>query len=239
MFGKIITTSICRNFWWNGYFLLSSGILIDLQVMVFSLHSVCERDDVHNCWSGVEDSQNKTDEIGIVRDNKESSIDRSFCLQITLRLPFVQAENEDGNPSCVCTILCSGPNYQQTHLFTGDSSGRLTIWKIPDSGLDFQPVKTWRPHKRHLSDMKSTYKHLITIGEDGLIVFHDLVSLNRIRTINFLEWIIHKQLITDGSEGIPRGLTCMSLVENFETGGTLVVGTSYGELSVIGIGTHV
>lgn len=207
--------------------------------MIFSLHSVCERDDVHNCWSGVEDSQNKTDEIGIVREDKESAIDRSFCLQITLRLPFVQSENEDGNSSCVCTILCSGPNYQQSHLFTGDSSGRLTIWELPQVGLDFQPVKTWRPHKRRLSDMKSTYKHLITIGEDGLIVFHDLVSFNRIRTINFLDWAIHKQLIADGSEGIPRGLTCMSLVENFETGGSLVVGTSYGELSVIGIGTHV
>jgi hypothetical protein len=210
-----------------------------MKVMIFSLHSVCERDDVHNCWSGVEDSQNRIDEIGIVRDTKVSAIDRSYCLQITLRLPFVKAENPDGNPSTVCTILCSGLNYQLTHLFTGDSSGRLTIWEIPEVGLEYQPVKTWRPHKRRLSDMKATYRHLITIGEDGLLVFHDLESFARIRTLNFLEWILHKELVTDGSQEIPRALTCMTLVENFETGGTLVVGTSYGELSVIGIGTHV
>jgi hypothetical protein len=211
------------------------------QVMIFSLHNVCERDDVHNCWSGVEDSQNRIDEIGIVRETKggQPAMDRSYCLQITLRLPFVKTENADGNPSCVSTILCSGPNYQLTHLFSGDSSGRLTIWEIPEIGLEYQPVKTWRPHKRRLSDMKATYKHLITIGEDGVLVFHDLQSFDRIRRLNFMEWVLHKELVTDGSGEIPRALTCMALVENFETGGTLVLGTSFGELSVIGIGTHV
>jgi hypothetical protein len=208
--------------------------------MVFALHSVCERDDIHNCWSGVEESQNHIDEVGIVREKKkELAVDRSFCLQITLRLPFIQTENEDGRPACVCTILCGGANYQQSHLFAGDTSGRLTIWEIPEEGLDFRPVKTWRPHKRRLSDMKATYKHLITIGEDGLIVFHDLVSHHRIRTINFLEWALEKELVKDGSEGIPRSLTCMALKEDFENGGSLVVGTAYGELSAIGIGTHV
>lgn len=207
--------------------------------MVFALQNVCERDDVHNCLAAVEETPNHIDDIGIVRDKKEIVIDRSFCLQITLKLPFIQNENEDGNTPSVTTILCSGYNYEQTHLFSGDTSGRLTIWKIPDIGLDFQPIKTWRPHKKSLSDMKATYKHLITIGGDGIIVFHDLISLVKVRTINFLEWIIHKQLITDGSELIPRGLTCMYLEEDFENGGTLVLGTSYGELSVIGIGINV
>ena len=207
--------------------------------MIFSLQSICERDDVHNCLSAVEETPNHVDDIGMVRDKKDIIIDRSFCLQITLKLPFVQKENEDGNEPTVTSIISSGYNYEKSHLFSGDSSGRLTIWKIPDVGLDFQPVKTWRPHKKALSDMKATYKHLITIGEDGLIVFHDLISFVKVRSLHFLEWAIHKQLVPNGTELIPRGLTCMCLEEDFENGGTLVVGTSYGELSVIGIGVNV
>ncbi len=206
---------------------------------MFSLQNVCERDDVHNCWSAVDEPPNRVDDIGIVREKKEEAVDRTFCLQITLRMPFVSSENEDGNPACVTTLLCTGPNYQQTHIFAGDTSGRLTIWVIPESGLDFAPAKSWRPHKRKISEMKATYKSLITVGEDGWIVFHDLVTLHKIRTLNFLEWVIHKQLVVDGSDLIPRGITCMYLEEDIENGGTIVVGTTYGELSVIGIGVNV
>ena len=205
--------------------------------MVFSLHNICERDDVHNCLVAVEEAPKGADNVGVVKDGSPEAVDRAFCLQIILRLPSVS--DGGGNIPSINTIICSGASHTRSHLFAGDSTGRLTIWKIPSSGLDFAPEKTWKPHKRGLVDMKHTANHLITAGEDGCIVLHSLDKFAKIRNINILDWAVDRGLVFDESSKLPRMLTCMCLVEDHDNGGTLVVGTSYGELIVLGIGTHI
>jgi hypothetical protein len=205
--------------------------------MVYSLHNVCERDDVHNCLVAVEEAPKGASEVGVVKDGSPEAVDRAFCLQIILRLPAVT--DGSGNVPAVHTILCNGPDNTRSNIFAGDSTGRLTIWKLPTSGLDFEPVKSWKPHKRALIDMKCTNRHLLTAGEDGCIVIHTLQTFSKIRTINILDWAIDRGLIYDESTKLPRMLSSMFLSEDHENGGSLVVGTSYGEIVVLGIGTHI
>ena len=205
--------------------------------MVFSLHNICERDDVHNCLVAVEQAPKGPEEIGVVHDGSPESVDRAFCLQIILRLPAVQ--DSSGNSPAVHSMLCCGLNASKSHLYAGDSTGRLTIWEIPETGLDFAPVKSWRPHRQALIDMRHTYKHLLTAGEDGNVVIHSLEKFSKIRSINILDWAIDRGLIYNESQRLPRMLTCMYLAEDSENGGSLAVGTSYGEIVVLGIGTHI
>ena len=73
---------------------------------------------------------------------------------------------------------------------------------------------------------------MISIGDDGNMILHELGSLIW-RRLNFT-WCANIMLRPD----IPRRLKCMSIVENYE-GGNMVVGTNYGDIFVISIGREV
>lgn len=205
--------------------------------MIFSLHNICERDDVHNCLAAVEEAPKGASEVGVVKDQSPEAVDRAFCLQVILRLPPVT--DISGNVPAIHTVLCNGLNRCRSHLFAGDSTGRLTIWKIPGVGVDFVPVKSWKPHKGTLIAMKCTRRHLLTAGEDGCIIIHTLAKFSNVRIINILDWAIDQGLINHESAKLPRMLSSMYLCEDHENGGSLVVGTSYGEIVVLEIGTHI
>ena len=99
-------------------------------------------------------------------------------------------------------------------------------------GLDFIPTKTWKAHDGAIEQMKSTWKHMISIGDDGNMILHELGSLIMQRRLNFNEWCATIMPRPD----IQRRLKCMSIVENYEEGGNMVVGTNYGDVFVISIG---
>ena len=75
----------------------------------------------------------------------------------------------------------------------------------------------------------------ITISDDGCLMLHELGSLERQRSINFNEWCTN---IMERPE-IPRKLKCMSIVEDYEEGGNMLVGSSYGDIFVMSIGREV
>ena len=77
---------------------------------VFTKFNECERDDVHDC------STPKTN--------------KSYCLQVTLKLPPKYMPGD--SISMVSAINCCGPNYMFTHLWAGDSTGQMTVWFVPE-----------------------------------------------------------------------------------------------------------
>ena len=187
-------------------------------VAVFNKLPICERDDIHGC--------------------NVSGADKSYCLQVTLQIPEVELAS--GAPASVTALLCAGISFTHSELWAGDSSGQLTIWQVPDYGLDFIPIQSTKVHWGAINAMKCTWRHAITASDDGFIVIHDLVLFTRIRSINLIEWGWQP----DGSSlferpDIPRRLKSMNLEENYETGGTLAVGTSYGDVVMLSLGTTV
>ena len=78
-----------------------------------------------------------------------------------------------GHLSMVSAICCTGPNYALTHLWAGDTTGQCTVWFVLENGLEFVhggPTKG-------LCDMRSTWKHMLTISDDGCLMVHELGSL--------------------------------------------------------------
>lgn len=182
-------------------------------ICVFSKFNECERDDVHSCST--------------------PNANKSYCLQVTLKLP--PKYTPSGHLSMVSAICCTGPNYALTHLWAGDTTGQCTVWFVPENGLEFVPAKTWRAHEGAVRDMRSTWKHMLTISDDGCLMVHELGSLERQRSLNFNEWCTEIMARPE----IPRKLKCMSIVEDYEEGGNMLVGTSYGDVFVISIGREV
>eukprot|EP00603_Paraphysomonas_imperforata_P013153 CAMPEP_0114478068 /NCGR_PEP_ID=MMETSP0104-20121206/15752_1 /TAXON_ID=37642 ORGANISM="Paraphysomonas imperforata, Strain PA2" /NCGR_SAMPLE_ID=MMETSP0104 /ASSEMBLY_ACC=CAM_ASM_000202 /LENGTH=221 /DNA_ID=CAMNT_0001653163 /DNA_START=234 /DNA_END=895 /DNA_ORIENTATION=- len=207
-------------------------------IMVFSKYNVCEREDIHNCLVAVDEQVDEIGEIGRVVDpNIGEVIDRKWCLQLTLRLPNTK-DAADITPT-VNVVLCAGPKKSGDLLHCADSTGRHTMWRVPDKGLDFVPVKTHLPHTKAITVMKNTDTHLITASDDGMIVLMDLIQFTCIRRIDVLEWALDKELIKDDSTDIPREIKCMHLLEDPVNGGTMSIGTNYGEVMLIDIGTTV
>lgn len=201
----------------------------------------CDREDIHNCRIAIQEIIEEREEVGrpnLLDKKTLSQMDNSFCLQITLRLPAIKDDTTQALTQAT-TLLVTGPNQTRTHLYCGDSNGRVTIWEVPPTGFDYIPSKSWKPHQDSVTCMVSTRYHLITGSNDGNIMLHSLKDLRHIRTLNILEWCVFKSLITDLSVKLPRMVKCMHIIEDGQAGGSLVVGTSYGDCMVMFIGTQV
>ena len=182
-------------------------------VCVFSKFDTCERDDIHAC--------------------NTPGTNKAYCLQVSLKLPPMRMLSN--NLTIVTALKCAGPNYSFSHLWAGDSSGQITVWFVPDEGLDFVPAKTWRAHKDVINAMETTWKHMISVSDDGNITLHDLGTLLVARVIPVNIWCASIMLRPE----IPRKLKCMHIAENYEEGGKMAVGSHYGEVMVIALGREV
>ena len=187
------------------------------QIAIFCKRPICEREDIHSC--------NIPDK------------DKAFCLQLTLKLPEILMAS--GACTTVTGLLCTGLNYAFTHLWASDSSGQLTVWNVPSVGLDFTPAHTVKAHAKAINAMTNTYRHIITVADDGVVKFFDVVNFAKIRSVNVLEWCLYRGLLLDHRPDIARRLKCVHLVENHAEGGTMVVGTSYGDVIMFSLGTSV
>lgn len=112
------------------------------RIAVFSKFNHCDRDDIHFCST--------------------FGVDKSYCLQVTLMLPFQQMPS--GNLTSVTKVLCTGPNYSLSHLWASDSSGKIIVWEIPENGINFLPKKTWLVNYT-IIHLKFCLKILIIIGK--------------------------------------------------------------------------
>jgi len=184
-------------------------------ISVFTMFDECERDDVHACST--------------------PGASKLYCLQITLKLPPLLMSS--GMPPAVTALQCSGYSYSFTHLWAADSTGQLTVWFVPEYGLEFQPAKTWKAHAGSINAMASTWKHMITVGDDGMLLVYELDTLALIRRLDVQEWCIYRNLLT--RPDIPRRLKCLSIQEDQQEGGMMAVGTNYGDVIVMSIGRYV
>lgn len=137
---------------------------------VFTKENFCEREDVHLC-------------------NIPGS-DKRYCMQVCLRLPSNKLKS--GVQPGVNGLLCTGYNYTHTNLWAGDSSGQITIWHIPDTGLDFIPAHTTKAHNSSINALKNTSKHVISISDDMYIILFNINSFEKVRSVDVMEWSIYK-----------------------------------------------
>jgi hypothetical protein len=188
---------------------------------VFTKLSFCEREDFHVCGGG-----------GGFTFGKDFE-DKSFCLQVTLRLP--RFSTESGNNPTTNGIKCTGWNYGEDDLWAVDSIGRITIWKVPETGFDFVPKRSWRAHKAAITCFDCTWKHAITGSDDGYIMLHDLVSMNKIRSLDITETAFYYRLIPDNT--IRRRVKSLWLSRCSDSEpGSLAVGTSTGDAFILSTG---
>jgi WD40 repeat protein len=213
----------------------------DASIFVFSKKNHCERDDVHAC------------------STPGFHTKKTGCLQVALRLP-PSIKTESGAPALVCGMkICwtdpnysypaydyetlgpgepGDPNYANMRLYVGDSTGQLTIWTVPEFfGIDYRPVKTNKLHTGTINQIVNTSRHLITLGNDGLLCFIDLKSLIVVRKMDVL-----KEAVANGvgiAARVNRKLKSAVVREDKERGGELLIGTSLGDVFIIHIGTTV
>ncbi len=85
--------------------------------------------------------------------------------------------------------------------------------------------------------MRATFRHMISVSDDGVLLVTDLSNFLKIRSINILEWCNYRQLLPIPT--LYRRIKCIDVVENAHEGGTIAIGTNYGEIIVMAIGTSV
>jgi WD40 repeat protein len=184
------------------------------RIAVFSKHNCCDRDDIHACST--------------------PGTDKSYCLQITLKLP--ESKLASGNQPGVTHIMCAGPNYEFSTLWAGDTIGNLTLWSLPATGLEITPLRTWKAHDGAVRGLTNTWRHGISIGDDGMMMIYELASLELMRKIDVMAWCVQRNIID--RPDVPRKLKSLALQEDFQKGGTILIGTSYGDVIVSNIGTQ-
>lgn len=182
---------------------------------MFNKSFKCERDDVHLC--------------------NVPGADTMYCLQISLKLPSNMTAS--GNLPAVTGLVCTRMGNEFPTLWAADSSGQMTIWYVPAVGLDFQPAYTVKAHRGAVNQLVKTWRHMITIGDDGIVRLFDILTFVRIRTIEVMDMCIERSLFV--SPNINRRLKSASVYENYTTGGYLAIGTSYGDVVVLPLGTTV
>jgi hypothetical protein len=194
-----------------------------LQIAVFSAFARCEREDVHLCQAADHDA--------------------TYCLQITLKLP--RNALSSGELPWVTGLLCPTIGPECPSLWAGDSTGQLTIWYIPKTGLDFTPAYTAHVHNKSINDIKCTWRHAITISDDGCVILHDIIGFHKVRTVDIMYYAAYYNLfnypvpVNHDHSKIQRRIASVCVRENFEVGGQLALGTSYGEIVMLSLGTTI
>ena len=105
------------------------------------------------------------------------------------------------------------------------TTGQLTIWEIPSSGLSFIPAYTVRLHNGAINAITKTSLHAITVSDDGCIIFTNLFNFQRIRSINVNEWCSYRNIMDRIDIG--RKIKCIHIQthdERADEQGAMIVG---------------
>lgn len=205
----------------------------DASIFIFTKHNHCERDDVHGC------STPNSKKYG--------------CLQVALRLPpqIVSVANLPPEVISLCTCKTDvnyvypdydynylpvggedDPNYKNLRLYAGDNTGQLTVWTVPEFyGIDYRPVMTKKIHDGPVNKITNTNNYLVTLGDDGIILFFLLESMTKMKSLDVLKWAI-KAGVAEAPH-VKRKIKSVEIEHDEENGGTMVIGTSYGDLFML------
>jgi len=104
--------------------------------------------------------------------------------------------------------------------------------------MNYQPYHTSHVHRGQLRTLASTWKHVVSGGDDGKFILHELTTLTRIRSVDVVSWSMYRGLL-DIPPLVPRRIKYIHILENFKDGGTMCVGTSVGEVAICSIGSNV
>jgi hypothetical protein len=190
----------------------------DSQVLVFSKTNSCDRQDFHVCGAGGGHTYGLDFE------------DKTFCLQVTLKLPYFLTES--GNSPSVTVVKCTGWNFGLEYLWATDSIGRITVWRVPDEGFEYEPVRSWRAHSASITSLVTSWTHAFTGGDDGLILLHDLASLAKVRVLDVTQLGVDMHLTKDAV--VTRRIKSMSIEQcTEEQPGSVICGCCTGEIFVM------
>ena len=167
-----------------------------------------------------------------------------------------------GTKAVVTDVVCTGYDFVFSHLWAADSTGQITVWQVPYDGLGFLPVKAWYAHyfgrdpnlpstgesveevessrsSCAVRAMASTYRHMVSVGDDGCICLFDLVSFDRIKRLNVNDYCIGKNLFS--SPQVARRLRSLHVWNNSTSslGRLVAVGSSMGDIMVLSLGGYV
>ena len=124
------------------------------------------------------------------------------------------------------------PNYKNLRLYAGDNTGQLTIWTIPEFyGIDYRPVMTKKIHNGPVNKITNTDNYLITLGDDGVILFFVLESMTKMKSLDVMKWA-NKSGIAEAPH-VKRKIKSVEIEQDDEKGGTMVIGTSFGDLFIL------
>ena len=208
----------------------------DASIFVFAKHDECERNDLHAC------STPGSKKIG--------------CLQVALRLPG-SIRTTSGMPATVVCLeatrtdpdydygtiedydpddpLSKDPNYANMRLYAGDVTGQMTVWAVPEFyGIDYRPILTRKLHDGSLNKITTTRSHLVTLGDDGVCMIMALQSMVKVRKVD-----VHLEAMRQGftaSERVKRKLKCVTIHYDSDGSGTMIIGTSFGDVYVFPLG---
>merc|ERR1711916_222148 len=115
-------------------------------------------------------------------------------LQRTLPPPKVPTVS--GNAQMVTAIHCTGSFYVLSHLYAGYSTGQLAVWQVPYEGIEYTKVVHYRAHTGAINCLASTFKHLLSCGDDGILLFIDLESFNIVRRMDVVKEAMVKEIGT-------------------------------------------
>jgi hypothetical protein len=90
--------------------------------------------------------------------------------------------------------------------------------------------------------MSSTYRHMISIGDDGFIILTDLITFDEIKRLDVSTYCVEKQLFSEKCHPHIRRKLKSLHVQN-ELSGTLgrlvAVGTNLGDILIFSLGNYV
>lgn len=145
---------------------------------------------------------------------------------------------DSGNEGVVTSVLVCGPDGYLTTLWASDSTGQVTLWELPYEGIDFTPIKTWKAHaKGAVTKMAKTFKHVLTLGDDCRVNIYDMRNLERMKSVDVGGECIRRNLIPRPE--VERRLKSVDIREDLENGGTLALGTNYGDIIILNLGTSI
>ena len=149
-----------------------------------------------------------------------------------VRDDYVYPSTEDFNPDDPDSV---DPNYANVRLFAGDITGQLTVWSVPEFvGIDYRPILTRPMHHGPLNVIQETNAHIVTLGDDGFVNILAKASLIRVKHMD-----LHKAALAQGFTEAERVLRKLKSIEiHYDSGGsgTMIVGTSFGDVYVLPLG---
>lgn len=156
--------------------------------------------------------------------------DRHVCRLPAGPVPYCPQTKFQHGDHVIGALEVGGFHHADDLLFSGSWDGSVWVWAIPEEGLEFEILYKFEDgHTLAVNCLCSSWAHLVTGGDDGVLNIYNLYSF---------DWskCREKRLEVNGR------VRCISLADEDDIEqdvAFLFVGTNKGELSVIRLGGYI